>query len=82
MWAGEAAMAKCSFCGGNMPEIGGRMFAKNDGRIFYFCRHKCWMNWGMGREGKNVKWTETARKFRVASKPAPAAVTSEADVKK
>ncbi len=55
-------MAKCSFCGENIPEGRGKMLVKNDGRIFHFCSSKCEKNWELGREGKRVKWTQTSRK--------------------
>jgi large subunit ribosomal protein L24e len=60
-------MAKCSFCGGVMPEFGGRMHVQNDGRIFYFCGSKCWKNWKMGRIGKKLKWTDASRKSRAST---------------
>ena len=55
-------MAKCSFCGGRTPDARGKMFVRNDGKIFYFCNSKCQGNWRLHREGKNVKWTHTFRK--------------------
>ena len=51
-------MAKCSFCGGTLPEGRGKMFVKNDGRVFHFCQSKCQRNWNLNRQGKNVKWTK------------------------
>lgn len=50
---------KCSFCGGKVPEGRGKMFVKNDGKIFYFCNSKCQKNFRMKRAGKSTKWTET-----------------------
>lgn len=44
-------------CKTNMPRGTGKMFVKNDGRIFYFCSSKCQKNWGMGRGDKRLKWT-------------------------
>jgi len=55
-------MPKCSFCSGKTPEARGKMFVRNDGKIFYFCNSKCHRNWKLGRKGKNVKWTEAASK--------------------
>jgi large subunit ribosomal protein L24e len=55
-------MAKCSFCGGKTPDARGKMFVRNDGKIFYFCNSKCHSNWKLHREGKNVKWTHTFQK--------------------
>jgi large subunit ribosomal protein L24e len=55
---------KCSFCDGKVPDGKGKMFVRNDGKIFYFCNSKCQKNWRMGRAGKATKWTETARKLK------------------
>ena len=55
---------KCSFCGGQVPEGRGKMYVKNDGRIFNFCNSKCQKNWKMGRDAKNIKWTITANKLK------------------
>lgn len=58
---------KCSFCGGKVPEGRGKMFVKKDGKVHYFCNSKCQKNFNLGRQGKNVRWTETFRKFREKS---------------
>jgi large subunit ribosomal protein L24e len=54
-------MVRCSFCGGNLPEGRGKMYVRNDGKVFYFCQSKCQSNWRKGREGKSVRWTQTFR---------------------
>ncbi|MFH1445310.1 MAG: 50S ribosomal protein L24e [Nanoarchaeota archaeon] len=59
---------KCNFCGEQTPEGKGKMFVKNDGKIFYFCGSKCEKNWTKGRQGKHIKWTETYRKETGRSK--------------
>jgi large subunit ribosomal protein L24e len=64
-------MPKCFFCGGMTPLARGKMFVRNDGRIFYFCNSKCQNNFRLGRVGKNVKWTQTFRKE--GKKAAPSA---------
>jgi len=53
---------KCSFCGDTIPPGRGKMFVKNDGRIFYFCDSKCDKNYRLGREGKFLKWTKKFQK--------------------
>lgn len=60
---------KCSFCGSEI-EIGtGMMFAKNDGKIFYFCSSKCEKNiFKLGRIPRKVKWTEEAIKIKKGAK--------------
>ncbi len=47
---------KCSICKLNVPRGTGKMYVRNDGRIFYFCSSKCQKNWTMGRVEKNLKW--------------------------
>ena len=74
-------MAKCSFCAGAVPEARGKMFVRNDGKIFYFCNSKCQKNWRMGREGKYKKWTEAFRKERGTLGGASAAQRQEAKAK-
>ncbi|RLJ09922.1 MAG: 50S ribosomal protein L24 [Candidatus Aenigmatarchaeota archaeon] len=61
-------MVKCSFCGGTLPEGRGKMFVRNDGKIFYFCNSKCQKNWKLGRQGKKVKWTLTYKKLKEKEK--------------
>jgi len=63
-------MPKCSFCGGKTPEGRGKMFVRNDGKIYYFCNSKCQKNWKLGREGKSVKWTPSFQKGKSAAAPA------------
>ncbi len=55
---------KCSFCGKAIPKGSGKILVRNSGQILTFCKSKCDRNFGMGREGKNVRWTEAYRKFR------------------
>ena len=37
-------MYKCSFCNKELKPGTGKMFVKNDGKIFYFCSQKCEKN--------------------------------------
>ncbi|MBI4440610.1 50S ribosomal protein L24e [Candidatus Woesearchaeota archaeon] len=37
-------MVNCSFCGREIERGTGKMFVKNDGKILYFCSHKCQTN--------------------------------------
>ena len=56
---------KCSFCGNEMEKGTGKMFVKNDGKIFYFCSSKCEKNlFKLGRIPRNVRWTEEAMKIK------------------
>lgn len=55
-------MVKCSFCGDPIPPSKGKIFAKNDGRIFYFHGSKCQKNFKLGRQGVKTGWTALYRK--------------------
>ena len=56
-------MSKCSFCGRNIEQGKGKLFAKNDSTIFYFCSNKCEKNQlKLKRNPRFVKWTEAFRK--------------------
>lgn len=55
---------KCSFCDDAIPQGKGKMFVKNDGRIFQFCSSKCQKNFRLKRDGKKMKWTKTYEKFK------------------
>ncbi|MEE9323619.1 MAG: 50S ribosomal protein L24e [Candidatus Aenigmarchaeota archaeon] len=55
---------KCSICKSNILKGSGKMFVKNDGKIFYFCGSKCQRNWGMGREPKKLKWAVSEKKVK------------------
>ena len=58
---------KCSICKSNLLKGSGKMFVRNDGRIFYFCSSKCQRNWKMGREGKKLKWVVSEKKAKKTS---------------
>jgi large subunit ribosomal protein L24e len=56
---------KCSFCKSEIELGTGKMFVKNDGRIFYFCSSKCSKNMlKLGRESKKVKWIRKKKKSK------------------
>ena len=55
-------MTRCSFCGQEIPSGRGKMFVRNDAKIFYFCNSKCEKNWKLGRQGKKTRWTAVFRK--------------------
>ncbi len=61
-------MHNCSFCGCELRPASGKMFVRNDGRVFYFCKSKCQKNWDMGRSGKEHKWTKLYKKDTKAVK--------------
>ncbi len=60
---------KCSFCGNEIEKGTGKMFVKNDGKLFYFCSSKCEKNlFKLNRTPRNMKWTEEAAKIKKGAK--------------
>jgi large subunit ribosomal protein L24e len=58
---------KCSFCKDDIETGTGKMFVRNDGKVFYFCSSKCEKNMlKLRREPKDVKWVTKKKK---AEKP-------------
>jgi len=54
---------KCVLCGKNIEAGTGKMFVRNDGKVFYFCSSKCQKNMlKLKREPKKVKWVTKKRK--------------------
>lgn len=55
-------MAKCSFCGTDIPMGTGKIFVKKDGKQLNFCSMKCEKNMlKLGRKPWETKWTEDSR---------------------
>jgi large subunit ribosomal protein L24e len=62
-------MAKCTFCGREVPRGTGKMFVKKDATILWFDSKKCEKNMlKLGRVAREQKWTESYRKERIAEK--------------
>ncbi len=49
-------MAKCSFCSQDLSPGTGKMFVKNDGKIFFYCSKKCERNSNLKRMPAKVNW--------------------------
>lgn len=50
---------KCTFCGKELIKGTGKMYVKNDGKIFYFCNLKCEKNMlKLKRKPAKFLWTE------------------------
>ncbi|MDD1742826.1 MAG: 50S ribosomal protein L24e [Methanotrichaceae archaeon] len=47
---------KCSFCSKAIEPGTGKLHAKKDGTIYYFCSSKCENNAKLGRVTRRVKW--------------------------
>jgi len=61
-------MVKCSFCGHMMEPGTGKMFAKNDSSLFYYCSNKCEKNQRkLKRIPREIKWTQEFKKNRDSS---------------
>ena len=56
-------MVKCSFCKEELKKGTGKMFVKNDGKIFYFCSSKCDKNMlKLKRKPVKQKWVSKKKK--------------------
>ncbi|MDD3083857.1 MAG: 50S ribosomal protein L24e [Candidatus ainarchaeum sp.] len=58
-------MVKCSFCGKEIREGTGKLYAKKDGSISYFCSNKCEKNLiFLKRKPIKTKWTNAYNKMK------------------
>jgi len=48
----------CDYCGADIEPGTGTMFVHNDGSTVHFCSAKCEKNADLGREPRDVEWTE------------------------
>ncbi|MBW3002334.1 50S ribosomal protein L24e [Candidatus Woesearchaeota archaeon] len=54
---------KCSFCKKEIEKGTGKIFVKNDGKIFYFCSNKCDKNMlKLKRKPAKTKWATKKKK--------------------
>jgi large subunit ribosomal protein L24e len=67
---------ECEFCGGDIEPGTGTMFVRVDGTTEHFCSAKCERSAELGREPRNVGWTEAGRQAAAANR---AAETAEAE---
>ena len=48
---------KCSFCNRNIESGTGKIYAKKDGTVYYFCSSKCEKNMvGLKRVPRRIEW--------------------------
>ena len=57
-------MSKCSFCSGDIQKGKGKMFVRNDGKVFHYCSRKCERSMNMGRNPVNVGWIRKKKKSK------------------
>lgn len=58
-------MVKCSFCGTQLLEGKGKIYAKKDGTTYHFCSNKCEKNLvGLKRKPSKTKWTNAHNKLK------------------
>ncbi|QDX40895.1 50S ribosomal protein L24e [Salarchaeum sp. JOR-1] len=49
---------ECDYCGSDIEPGTGTMFVHNDGTTVHFCSSKCEKNADLGREPRDLEWTE------------------------
>ncbi|MFB6117745.1 50S ribosomal protein L24e [Halosegnis sp.] len=53
---------ECDFCGTDIEPGTGTMLVLNDGTTHHFCSAKCEKNTDLGREPRDVEWTEAGQR--------------------
>ena len=67
---------ECDFCGDDIEPGTGTMLVHKDGSTVYYCSSKCEKNADLGREPRDLSWTESGR---AAGGPAVEETADEAD---
>ena len=67
---------ECDYCSADIEPGTGTMLVHNNGSTTHFCSSKCENNADLGREARNLGWTESGRD---AKPEAETADTSEVD---
>jgi len=52
---------ECDFCGDDIEPGTGTMFVRTNGATIHYCSSKCEKNHDLGREARNLEWTEAGR---------------------
>jgi len=70
---------ECDYCGGDIPPGTGTMLVRTSGQTVHYCSSKCEKNADLGREPRDVEWTESggSRERRAADAEADAAEEAE-----
>ena len=53
---------ECDFCGAEIEPGTGTMLVLNDGSTHHFCSAKCEKNVDLGREARDLEWTESGQR--------------------
>ncbi|MWG33078.1 50S ribosomal protein L24e [Halomarina oriensis] len=58
----------CDYTGEEIEPGTGVMYVKNDGSVLHFVNSKAEKNYLMGREARDLEWTEAGRRARAANR--------------
>lgn len=72
---------ECDFCGADIEPGTGTMLVLNDGTTHHFCSSKCEKNTGIGREARNLEWTDAGRRQSGRRQPEPEPVEETQEIK-
>ena len=61
---------ECDYCGADIEPGTGTMLVRNDGSTTHFCSSKCENNADLGREARNLGWTDSGRATTAAEQAA------------
>jgi large subunit ribosomal protein L24e len=51
----------CDYCGSDIEPGTGTMFVRTDGTTIHYCSAKCEKNADLGREPRDLEWTDEGR---------------------
>jgi large subunit ribosomal protein L24e len=67
----------CDFSGEDIEPGTGIMYVRNDGTVLHFKDRKAEKNYFMGREARDLEWTEAGRRAKETRRPVEAEAESE-----
>ncbi|MFC6757951.1 MULTISPECIES: 50S ribosomal protein L24e [Haloarcula] len=70
---------ECDYCGQDIEPGTGTMLVHNDGSTTHFCSSKCENNADLGREARNLGWTDAGRQTTAAEQQAAEEAAEEAE---
>ena len=68
---------ECDYCGADIEPGTGTMLVHNDGSTTHFCSSKCENNADLGREARNLGWTDAGRQTTAAEEAAAEEAAAE-----